>query len=65
MKDDYEERDKTQIMWGGLNVCSLSDASANWRILFISQKMVPSFEDGPKVVLYSFCQGQNYFDLCQ
>lgn len=29
MKDDYEERDKTQIMWGGLNVCSLSDASAN------------------------------------
>jgi len=36
IKDDCEERDKTQIMWGGWNVSSFSDASANWWILFVS-----------------------------
>lgn len=29
MKDDYKERDKTQIIWAGSNASSLSDASAN------------------------------------
>lgn len=37
VKDDYEEHDKTQITWGGWNASSLSDASANWWILFISR----------------------------